>query len=76
MDLREALEQISEIRQQVAQTETFRGYRAAPVAFSGLVAWVAAALCQNFLWMPTPSLPAVRRSAYSPPQRSGSGRPS
>ena len=44
MDLHEALTQISEIRQQVARTETFRGYRAAPVAFSGLVACVAAVL--------------------------------
>lgn len=44
MDLHEALTQISEIRQQVARTETFRGYRAAPVAFSALVACVAAAL--------------------------------
>jgi hypothetical protein len=42
MDLHEALTQISEIRQQVARTETFRGYRAAPVAFSGTVAWTAA----------------------------------
>src|SRR6185436_6543730 len=42
MDLQEALAQISEIRQQVARTETFRGYRAAPVAFSGLVACLAA----------------------------------
>src|SRR5437870_2077578 len=38
MDLQEALSQISEIRQQVARSETFRGYRAAPVAFSGVVA--------------------------------------
>jgi hypothetical protein len=53
MDLHEALTQISEIRQQVARTETFRGYRAAPVAFSGVIAWTAA-FCQ-FLWMPTPS---------------------
>ena len=44
MDLREALTQISEIRQQVARTETFRGYRAAPVAFSGLIACTAATL--------------------------------
>ena len=43
MDLQEALSQISEIRQQVARTETFRGYRAAPVAFSGGVACLAAA---------------------------------
>jgi hypothetical protein len=58
MDLREALTQISEIRQQVARTETFRGYRAAPVAFSGVVAWTAA-LCQ-YAWLPAPSanLPA------------------
>ena len=44
MDLQEALSQISEIRQQVARTETFRGYRAAPVAFSGGLACLAAAL--------------------------------
>lgn len=43
MDLHEALEQISEIRDQVARTRTFRGYRAAPIAFSGLLAWVGAA---------------------------------
>ena len=42
MDLREALTQIAAIRQQVAQTETFRGYRAAPVALSCVLAWVAA----------------------------------
>src|SRR6516162_666318 len=53
MDLHEALTQISEIRQQVARTETFRGYRAAPVAFSGAIAW-AAAFCQ-YLWMPAPT---------------------
>ncbi len=53
MDLREALTQISEIRQSVARTETFRGYRAAPVAFSGVVAWTAA-FCQ-YAWMPAPA---------------------
>jgi hypothetical protein len=42
MDLQEALSQISEIREQVARTETFRGYRAAPVAFSGILACLAA----------------------------------
>ena len=46
MDLHEALAQISEIREQVARTETFRGYRAAPVAFSGFVACLAAGLQQ------------------------------
>jgi hypothetical protein len=58
MDLREALEQISEIRQQVARTETFRGYRAAPIAFSGLLAWVAAA-CQPRL-VPEPEAAPVQ----------------
>jgi hypothetical protein len=45
MELREALTQITEIRQQMARTEVFRGYRAMPVAFSGAVA-VSAALIQ------------------------------
>src|SRR3954451_20891321 len=53
MDLHEALAQISEIRQQVARTETFRGYRAAPVAFSGFVACLAAAA--QHLIVPDPS---------------------
>jgi hypothetical protein len=42
MELREALTQISEIRQQMARTEVFRGYRALPVAFSGVLAVLAA----------------------------------
>jgi hypothetical protein len=42
MELREALTQISEIRLQLARTEVFRGYRALPVAFSGLTALLAA----------------------------------
>ena len=45
MELREALLQIAEIRQQMAKGDVFRGYRAAPVAFSGVVA-VAAAIVQ------------------------------
>jgi hypothetical protein len=52
MDLHEALSQISEIRQQVARTQTFRGYRAAPVAFSGLVAWFAAGLQHSLILDP------------------------
>src|SRR5688500_18801888 len=59
MDLREALTQIHEIRQQVARTETFRGYKAAPVAFSGVVAWIAAAF--QLAWVPNP---ADNLSAY------------
>ena len=50
MELREALDQIASIRQQVARTEVFRGYRALPTAFSGLLA-IAAALVQ-MLWLP------------------------
>jgi len=42
MELRDALTQISEIRLQLARTEVFRGYRAMPVAFSGLLAFAAA----------------------------------
>jgi hypothetical protein len=53
MELREALTQISEIRRQVARTEVFRGYRALPVAFSGLLALTVAG-CQA-LWLPDPS---------------------
>lgn len=53
MELDEALSQIAEIRQQMARTEVFRGYRAAPVAFSGLLAGTAAALQAS--WLPDPT---------------------
>jgi hypothetical protein len=53
MELREALTQISEIRRQVARTEVFRGYRSTAVAFSGLLAVVAAAF--QALWIPDPA---------------------
>jgi hypothetical protein len=53
MELREALTQISEIRRQVARTEVFRGYRALPVAFSGLLALAAAGVQQ--VWIPDPA---------------------
>ena len=42
MELREALTQISEIRQQMARTEVFRGYKAIPVAFTGVLAILSA----------------------------------
>jgi hypothetical protein len=48
MELREALGQIAEIRQQMARTELFRGYRSLTVGFSGVMALAAAAL-QPFL---------------------------
>ena len=53
MELRDALDEISEIRLRVAETQVFRGYRAAPVAFSGLLA-LAAAVAQR-TWIPEPS---------------------
>jgi hypothetical protein len=53
VELREALEQVAEIREQMARTEVFRGYRAVPVAFSGVLAW-AAAFYQAF-WIPAPT---------------------
>jgi len=53
MELRDALSQIAEIRGQVAQTQTFRGYRAAPALISSLVA-IAAASIQKW-WVPEPA---------------------
>ncbi|QEL14459.1 hypothetical protein [Limnoglobus roseus] len=52
MQLREALTQIAEIRSAVAATEQFRGYRAVPVAFSGGLAILAAAV--QPLLLPSP----------------------
>lgn len=43
MQLQDALTQISEIRQQMARAQVFRGYRSVTVAFSAGVAFAAAA---------------------------------
>lgn len=59
MELREALTQISEIRLQLARNEVFRGYRAMPVAFSGVVAVLAA-----FIQSVTMPDPVVRIGPY------------
>jgi hypothetical protein len=59
MELREALTQISEIRLRMARTEVFRGYRAVPVAFSGLLALAAAGF--QAVWIPEPE---AQRPAY------------
>jgi hypothetical protein len=59
MELREALTQITEIRLQLARTEMFRGYRAMPVALSGVVALLAA-LVQSVLVLD----PAVEIASY------------
>src|SRR3954463_2369830 len=50
MELREALTQIAEIRQQMARGQLFRGYRAATTAFSGIAA-VITGVVQAF-WLP------------------------
>ncbi len=56
MELREALDQISEIRLQMARTELFRGYRAVPVAFSGFLAAAAALFQTAWIHEPTPQI--------------------
>src|SRR5271165_5772588 len=53
MDLHDALTQITEIRQQLARTEVFRGYRAVPITFSGVLA-LGVAFFQAF-FIPEPS---------------------
>jgi len=53
MELRDALTQISEIRNQLARTEVFRGYRAMPVAFSGVLALLTAAFQAAWIREPT-----------------------
>ncbi len=54
MELREALSQISEIRQQMARIEVFRGYRSMTVGFSG-VAGLSAAVFQA-QWVASPEI--------------------
>ena len=56
MELREALTQISEIRRQMARSQVFRGYRAAPAAFSGVLALVTAAAQATFVPEPAQTI--------------------
>jgi hypothetical protein len=58
MELRDALTQISEIRRQMARTEVFRGYRAVPVAFSGLLALAVAVIQAAWVLDPVEQLDA------------------
>jgi hypothetical protein len=58
MELRQALAQVSEIREQLARTEVFRGYRSLTVGFSGLVGLAAAAIQASWLPKPTERLGA------------------
>jgi len=50
MELREALTQIAEIRQQMARGQLFRGYRAATTAFSGIAAIITGVV--QAVWLP------------------------
>jgi hypothetical protein len=53
MDLRQAIAQVSEIRELLARTEVYRGYRSLTVGFSGCVGFGAASI-QAF-WLPDPT---------------------
>lgn len=53
MELREALQQISDIRQQMARSEWFRGYRSLTVGFSGVLGLLAAAFQSQ--WVSSPA---------------------
>lgn len=53
MELREALAQISQIREHMARTEVFRGYRSLTVGFTGCLALLAATA--QAWWIPRPA---------------------
>ena len=57
MELREALQQISDIRQQMARSEVFRGYRSLTVGFSGVLGLFAAAFQSQWVTSPATDLP-------------------
>ncbi|HEX4000352.1 MAG TPA: hypothetical protein VHX65_17510 [Pirellulales bacterium] len=56
MELQEALLQIAAIRRQMARSEQFRGYRAAPVAISALLAFLASAVQSQWISEPATHL--------------------
>lgn len=56
MELRDALSQISEIRQQMARSEVFRGYRSITVGFSGVLGLLAAASQSQWVGSPQSEL--------------------
>jgi hypothetical protein len=57
MELREALVQIAEIREQMAKSGVFRGYRSAPVALSGVLALGAAIVQARYIANPLEDVP-------------------
>src|SRR3954467_8532302 len=56
-DLSNALDQISEIRRQMARGSVFRGYRAQTTALTGVLALVAAAVQERIIPHPWQNLP-------------------
>ncbi|QDU82297.1 hypothetical protein Pla110_40520 [Polystyrenella longa] len=56
MELYEALHQITAIRQQMAKSEVFRGYRSVTVGFSGLLGLFAASIQTEWVAAPTEHL--------------------
>ena len=58
MELREALQQISDIRQQMARSEVFRGYRSLTVGASGVLGLLAAAVQRR--WVADPETDLTR----------------
>ena len=58
VELREALQQISDIRQQMARSEVFRGYRSLTVGFSGVLGLLAAAFQSQ--WVASPAMDLTR----------------
>ena len=52
MELRDALSQISEIRQLMARSEVYRGYRSLTVGFSGVLALLGAVFQPQFVASP------------------------
>jgi hypothetical protein len=53
LELRQALAQVSEIHEQLARTEVFRGYRSWTVGFTGLIGLAAATI--QATWLPQPT---------------------
>ncbi|MEZ6092296.1 MAG: hypothetical protein R3C05_30705 [Pirellulaceae bacterium] len=53
MELRDALQQIADIRQQMARSEVFRGYRSLTVGFAGTLGLIAAVVQTR--WVPSPA---------------------
>ena len=56
MQLDEALRQISDIRQQMARSKVFRGYRSIPIVLSGVMAILAAAFQTRWVASPETEL--------------------